>query len=807
MKIKFEYFTPLEVSRLDDFNTLLVKEKKKIGNRCFQCTEEECLGEYSVIRLKDCFVYNTHSLTLINKELKLICKNPRLPCLCGGKNKCRLKKLDDKKYIFLCNNTVRVTGRQVFDALKPTSLLFDYLVVPPLHLLTEHMAKFKIKCKNINQLCKNVNNNSQIVSIYHNMLYASKYHDLSLKGLLNSKEGLVVKNIIGKRSFMTMRAVITSHNYNYDTVYIPACIYDTIDAGRYNRDWAVLNRQPSLKRESMIAVKVKPVRCCYSGGGGGGGGCKAPVIKIPIQIVKPLNADFDGDECNLHFPSLGVNIDNMKLENYIIDSQNDDVLIGPIYEILDFIYYYFTQRCCDCCCIRELGYNGLPASFVTRWNAVNSSTHHQRCLLSVLSYSVFDETDHHHHFSSSTGGGGGGGTIRVSNGIIHHGSVFSKTTLCVGPKSLIYQYNLKRGPKKVIGVLYKTINDLITLLLETCPRPSMSYSDLSEFRRTKDYRVFETFLNSGGKLKKEHVFQATLDIDLDNLDTPTSSSNVVNYYDGISMEDVFDLAPKDRQSLIDSGNSKIAESGYLTKIILKLLDNVVWEKRRGVVVDTDTGTRLMKLPFHRSFIPDDLEDKYVNVGTLAALCITEYFSQMYLKSANVSNLSYMSEMKHNNFAILKSIFVHDTCKTYPDRVVYKLTNKQRQNLGEDFLTHYILCGAALTVRYTQQQLQNIFPNLNPLHCRILIHTLYQNGYLGKKLDNFYKFFFHSQYQCAINLVNETYTSKDLTVHDIVSTYMGLDNNNLFRTDDWCSSSSDDDDDDDDNDDNDESSSS
>lgn len=765
MKIKFNYFTPSEAARLKEFSALLAKEKKKLGNCCFQCMEEDCLGEYSVIHLKDCFVYNTHSLTLINKGMKLVCKNPKL-CLCGGKNKCKLKKIDDNKYLFLCNNNVRLTGRQVFNLLKNVTdklLLFNYIIIPPLHLLTEHMAKFKIKCKNINQLCKNVNNNCQIVSIYHNMLYASKYHDLSLKGLLNSKEGLVVKNIIGKRSFMTMRAVITSHNYNYDTVYIPSCIYDSIDAHTYNRDWAVLNRQPSLKRESMIAVKVKRVNC-----GCGSGACKAPVIKIPIQIVKPLNADFDGDECNLHFACLGVNVDNMRLENYIIDSQNDDMLIGPIYEILDFIYYYFTKRCCYVD-VRVLGYNNLPATFVTRWHAVNFKHSPYQCLLSVLSYLIFNAADY------LTTDEDANGKIKVSNGIIHHGSVFSKTTLCLGSKSLIYQYNHKYGPKKVVGLLYETLNDLIALLLETYPRPSMSYSDLSKFKKTKDYKVFDTFLNSGGKLKKEHIFQATLDINLEHLDTPSipSGGNNVNYYDGISMEDVFDLAPKDRQSLIDSGNSKIAESGYLTKIILKLLDHVLYDIKYKVVIDMDTGKRLMKLRFHRSFLPDDLENKYVNVGTLAALCITEYFSQMYLKSANISNLSYMSEMKHNNFAILKSIFIHDTCKNYPDRVVYKISNNQRKNMGEDFLTHYILYGVALTVQYAQQQLQNIFPNLNPLHCRILIHTLYQNGYLGKKLDNFYKFFFHSQYQCAINLVNETYTSKQLTVHDIVSTYTGL----------------------------------
>ncbi|KAK7081959.1 hypothetical protein SK128_011775 [Halocaridina rubra] len=718
MRIKFSHFLHDDVKNLPCFSTLLAKEKKRLGHTCFKCFEEECLGEYSVIDLGDCFVYNTHILATMNKQFKKICKTDQ--CMCNKKGKCKLKKLEAQQFIFSCNN-VPLTGQRVYDILASVTdkkYLFNYLVVPPLHLLTEHMSRFKIKYKNINQLRQKVTNNAQIIAIYHNILYSSKFRELSLKNILNSKEDLVVKNIIGKRSFMTMRAVITSHNYNFDTVYIPACIYETIDATKYNRDYAVLNRQPSLRMESMIAVQIKPVPCRMNE-------CSFPVIKIPIQIVKPLNADFDGDECNLHFPSIGVNVDNMCVDKYIIDSQNKDVLVGPIYEILDFIYYYFTMKCC-LINTKYLGYNKFTREFIERWRNVNPTIDPYRCLLSVLSYVVFKENDELNNVNATTEP-----RLTVTHGIIKHGSIFSKTTLCSGRESLIYAYGKRYGHQAVIDNIYTPLNDLITILLETYPRPSMKYKDLE----TKDYNVFETFLNSGGKLKKEHIFQATIDMNLENMECPQNVSvgEGVNYFDGINLNDVFTLAPKDRQSLIDSGNSKIAESGYLTKIILKLLDHVLYEVRTKTVMDMDTGTHLMTMKHHphRSFLlADDIEAKYANVGTLAALCITEYFSQMYLKSANVSNLSYVSEIKNDNFSTLKSIFCHDTRKVHHEHIIYKLNEKQRRRLGEDFFSYYVLFGVTATVEYIKNKLKDIFPNLNPLHCDILVQTLYQNGHLG-----------------------------------------------------------------------------
>lgn len=55
-----------------------------------------------------------------------------------------------------------------------------------------------------------------------------------------------------------------------------------------NGDVAILNRQPTLHKASMMAFKCKiaPVK----------------TLKISLAAAKPFNADFDGDEMNIHVP-------------------------------------------------------------------------------------------------------------------------------------------------------------------------------------------------------------------------------------------------------------------------------------------------------------------------------------------------------------------------------------------------------------------------------------------------------------------------------------------------------------------------
>ena len=51
-------------------------------------------------------------------------------------------------------------------------------------------------------------------------------------------------------------------------------------------DWVVMNRQPTPNRPSMMGFRVVPQ--------------DVKTFKVSLDVTKPLNADFDGDEINCH---------------------------------------------------------------------------------------------------------------------------------------------------------------------------------------------------------------------------------------------------------------------------------------------------------------------------------------------------------------------------------------------------------------------------------------------------------------------------------------------------------------------------
>ena len=51
-------------------------------------------------------------------------------------------------------------------------------------------------------------------------------------------------------------------------------------------DWVVMNRQPTPNRPSMMGFRAVPQ--------------DVKTFKVSLDVTKPLNADFDGDEINCH---------------------------------------------------------------------------------------------------------------------------------------------------------------------------------------------------------------------------------------------------------------------------------------------------------------------------------------------------------------------------------------------------------------------------------------------------------------------------------------------------------------------------
>jgi DNA-directed RNA polymerase beta' subunit len=91
---------------------------------------------------------------------------------------------------------------------------------------------------------------------------------------------------------------------------------DIIDRHLQNGDIVFINRQPTLRVESMMAFRVKII--------------EGLSIRLPLWVVSAFNADFDGDEMNLHIPqTIEAEVELMVLSRcstHIVTAQRN----GPV---------------------------------------------------------------------------------------------------------------------------------------------------------------------------------------------------------------------------------------------------------------------------------------------------------------------------------------------------------------------------------------------------------------------------------------------------------------------------------------------
>lgn len=116
--------------------------------------------------------------------------------------------------------------------------------------------------------------------------YTSADVQQGLSQRLRGKGGVLRQTLMGWRVNSCARAVIAPDPLLAPwEVGVPGPIVDTL--GLRDGDRVVLNRQPSLHRGSMMGhvVRVRPHDFCLS---------------ISPTVTIPYNADFDGDEMNLH---------------------------------------------------------------------------------------------------------------------------------------------------------------------------------------------------------------------------------------------------------------------------------------------------------------------------------------------------------------------------------------------------------------------------------------------------------------------------------------------------------------------------
>ena len=211
----------------------------------------------------------------------------------------------------------------------------------------------------------------------------------SIRARLKSKEGRLRGNLMGKRVDFSARTVITGDpNLDLDQVGVPRTIAKTLtfpetvnafniqklqqlvrngpnehpgakyvirDSGdridlrkakdqqlQYgwkverhivDGDYIIFNRQPSLHKESMMGHRVKVMP--YS------------TFRLNLSVTSPYNADFDGDEMNLHVPQSHETRAEVKelcaVPLNIVSPQKNGPLMGIVQDTMAGIYM-MTRR-------------------------------------------------------------------------------------------------------------------------------------------------------------------------------------------------------------------------------------------------------------------------------------------------------------------------------------------------------------------------------------------------------------------------------------------------------------------------------
>lgn len=96
----------------------------------------------------------------------------------------------------------------------------------------------------------------------------------------------------------------------YSNRVYPLSIGWIVDRPLRDHDYVLLNRQPTLHKASMLAMQIKVTN--------------NKTIQMNLSVTKPFNADFDGDEMNIHVPQTLESQTELK---YLSSASNN--LISP----------------------------------------------------------------------------------------------------------------------------------------------------------------------------------------------------------------------------------------------------------------------------------------------------------------------------------------------------------------------------------------------------------------------------------------------------------------------------------------------
>lgn len=167
----------------------------------------------------------------------------------------------------------------------------DFLILPdPIYwqvvttLAYEKVMKF-VQGKPITNKTKTIQPPNKVDKFYKEILEAPLNYG-SLHRRSCGKNTLMRQVAFGKRCTYSMRGMIVPDaSLCPNQIRLPT---RTIRQFHLHNQWVILNRMPSLQPGNFIALHVSCPGWDYD------------CFGIPLEVVQSMNADFDGDECNLY---------------------------------------------------------------------------------------------------------------------------------------------------------------------------------------------------------------------------------------------------------------------------------------------------------------------------------------------------------------------------------------------------------------------------------------------------------------------------------------------------------------------------
>nr|QDY51984.1 RNA polymerase Rpb1, domain 5 [Mimiviridae sp. ChoanoV1] len=312
-------------------------------------------------------------------------------------------------------------------------------------------------------------------------------------------------------------------------------------------DNVLFNRQPSLHKMSMMAHRVKVM--------------KHNTFRLNVSVTTPYNADFDGDEMNMHVPqSIQTSIELRQLARVplqIISPRTNGPLIKPVQDTMLGIYritndnVFFTEKEMMNMLVNIESFDGnLPEPAVTepykRWTGYQ--------LLSLILPPINMEAKTPLYDKSIEGGDKNPlHTVKIRDGNVLQGRM-DKKIIAGGSKGIVHTIYNDYGETACQRFL-DNIQDVITkyILLTGF---SVGISDLIADKKTKDK------MNKNIESKKKEISKVFQHLHL----------NIFENNEGIPMTDKFE-AEIERilsASLNESGNiglSSLDENNRMTNMV------------------------------------------------------------------------------------------------------------------------------------------------------------------------------------------------------------------------------------------------